>query len=246
MANKKTSVFAIFPSVSQAERAVDALVRDTFTNDDVSVLLADSEATRSFAHEKQTKAPEGTTAGVATGGAIGGTLGLLAGILFLLALCGMGSAPGIVNVMANDVATAKEQKITISISSGLTKQDVERLVKDAESHAADDKSRRDAIDTRNQADSLVYQVEKTINEHRDKIAVGELSRVEAAIADVRKSLEGNDVDALKRATDALQRASHALAEGLYKGSQGSQRSEGSHDSNVKDGEVVDAEYAETK
>jgi len=123
---------------------------------------------------------------------------------------------------------------------------VARMVTDAESHAADDKSRRDAIDTRNQADSLVYQVEKTINEHRDKIAVGELSRVEAAIADVRKSLEGNDVDALKRATDALQRASHALAEGLYKGSQGSQRSEGSHDSNVKDGEVVDAEYAETK
>jgi len=89
MANKKTSVFAIFPSVSQAERAVDALVRDTFTNDDVSVLLADSEATRSFAHEKQTKAPEGTTAGVATGGAIGGTLGLLAGI-GALAIPGLG------------------------------------------------------------------------------------------------------------------------------------------------------------
>src|SRR6187455_340956 len=89
MANKKTSVFAIFPSVSQAERAVDALVRDTFTNDDVSVLLADSEATRSFAHEKQTKAPEGTTAGVAAGGAIGGTLGLLAGI-GALAIPGVG------------------------------------------------------------------------------------------------------------------------------------------------------------
>ena len=73
-----------------------------------------------------------------------------------------------------------------------------------------------------------------------------MSGVEAAIADVRKALAGNDVDALKRATDALQRASHGLAEGLYKGAQGSQGSEGSHDSNVKDGEVVDAEYAETK
>jgi len=89
MADKKTAVFAIFPNVSQAERAVDALVRDTFTNDDVSVLLADSEASRSFAHEKQTKAPEGTTAGVAAGGAIGGTVGLLAGI-GALAIPGVG------------------------------------------------------------------------------------------------------------------------------------------------------------
>jgi len=152
-------------------------------------------------------------------------------------------ANGIVNATAKDVATGKEQKITISGASGLSKDEVARMVTDAESHAADDKSRRDAIDARNQADSLVYQVEKTINEQREKIAVGELSRVEAAIADVRKTLEGNDVDALKRATDALQRASHELAEGLYKGSQGSQ---GSHDSNVKDGEVVDAEYVETR
>ena len=89
MADKKTAVFAIFPSVSQAERAVDALVRDNFSNDDVSVLLADSEASRSFAHEKQTKAPEGTTTGVATGGVIGGTLGLLAGI-GALAIPGVG------------------------------------------------------------------------------------------------------------------------------------------------------------
>ena len=89
MADKKSAVFAIFPNVSQAERAVDALVRDTFSNDDVSVLLADSEASRSFAHEKQTKAPEGTTAGVATGGAIGGTVGLLAGI-GALAIPGVG------------------------------------------------------------------------------------------------------------------------------------------------------------
>jgi molecular chaperone DnaK len=152
-------------------------------------------------------------------------------------------ANGIVNVTAKDVATGKEQKITISGAGGLSKDEVARLVTDAESHAADDKSRRDAIDTRNQADSLVYQVEKTINEHRDKIAVGELSRVEAAIADVRKALDGNDIDALKRATDALQRASHGLAEGLYKGAQGAQGAQGAE---VKNGEVVDAEYAETK
>ena len=89
----------------------------------------------------------------------------------------------------------------------------------------------------------MYQVEKTINENREKIAVGELSKIEAAIADLRKALEGNDADSVKRASDVLQRASHGLAEALYKGSQGSQGSDGS---NVKDGEVVDAEYVETR
>jgi hypothetical protein len=89
MADKKTAVFAIFPNVQQAERAVDALVQERFSNDDVSVLLADGEASRSFAHEKQTKAPEGTATGVAAGGTIGGTLGLLAGI-GALAIPGVG------------------------------------------------------------------------------------------------------------------------------------------------------------
>ncbi len=135
-------------------------------------------------------------------------------------------ANGIVNVTAKDVATGKEQKITISGASGLSKDEVARMVKDAQSHAADDKSRREAIDVRNQADSLVYQVEKTVNENRDKVPFGELSNIEAAIADVRKALEGSDPEAIKRTTDALQRASHALAETLYRGSQGSQGSQG--------------------
>jgi hypothetical protein len=80
MAGKKTAVFGIYPSVSQAERAVDTLVQERFSNADVSVLLPDNDSTRQFAHQKHTKAPEGTTTGVATGGTIGGTLGLLAGI----------------------------------------------------------------------------------------------------------------------------------------------------------------------
>jgi molecular chaperone DnaK len=163
-------------------------------------------------------------------------------------------ANGIVNVAARDTATGKEQKITISGSSGLSKEDVDRLVKDAQSHAADDQARRDLIDARNQADTLAYQAEKTVNENREKVAVGDLSRVEAAIAEARKSAQGEDLAAIKRAVEDLQRASHAMAEALYQGSRGSNSSSGSTGSrgsngstgsNVQDGEVVDAEYAET-
>jgi molecular chaperone DnaK len=167
-------------------------------------------------------------------------------------------ANGIVNVAAKDLATGKEQKITISGASGLSKDDVNRMVKEAQSHASEDQARRDLIDARNQADSLAYQVEKTVNENRGKVAAGDLSTVESAIADLRRVAQGDDVAAIRQATGALQQASHAIAEALYKGSEGSagsrgsagsqQGSEGSQrstGSNVKDGEVVDAEYAET-
>jgi molecular chaperone DnaK len=171
-------------------------------------------------------------------------------------------ANGIVNVTAKDMASGKEQKITISGASGLSKADVERLVKEAQSHASDDQARRDLIDARNQADSLAYQVEKTLNENREKLPVGELSRADAAIAEVRRVSGGEDLAAIKQAADALAQASHAIAELLYKdagsrGSSGSSGSQGSgsqgstdstdpQGSTVKDGEVVDAEYAESK
>ena len=99
-------------------------------------------------------------------------------------------ANGIVNVAAKDTATGKEQKITISNSSGLSKDDVDRMVKEAESHASEDQARREVIDARNQADTLAYQVEKTVNENRERIAVGELSKVEAAIAEARNAAQG--------------------------------------------------------
>jgi len=160
-------------------------------------------------------------------------------------------ANGIVNVSAKDTATGKEQKITISGVSGLSKSDVDRLVKEAQSHASDDQARRDLIEARNQADSLAYQVERTVNENRDKLPVGELSRIDAAIAAVRKLAESDDLAALKRATDQLTTASHAIAEQLYQAaapgrqpSAGSGRPDGSHGSTVKDAEVVDAEYAD--
>jgi len=159
-------------------------------------------------------------------------------------------ANGIVNVVAKDMATGKEQKITITASSGLSKDDVDRMVKDAQSHEAEDKKRRDLIDARNQADSLAYQVEKSVSENRGKIAVGELSRIDAAIADVRRVAQGEDLEAIKHAMDELQRASHVMAEELYKGSGGSRGSSesggsggsgGSGQPDVKEGEVVDAE-----
>ena len=153
-------------------------------------------------------------------------------------------ANGIVNVAAKDVATGQEQKITISGSSGLSRDEVDRMVKDAEAHAADDRSRRELIDARNSADSLAWSVEKTVTENRDRLAAGDVSRVEAAIAAVREAAKGDDVEAIRRAAGELQNASHAIAEALYKAqsagaAQGAPRADEKHD-DVKEGEVVDA------
>jgi molecular chaperone DnaK len=150
-------------------------------------------------------------------------------------------ANGIVNVTAKDVATGKEQKITISGSSGLNKDEVDRMVKDASAHEAEDKARRELIDERNQADSLAYSVEKTVNENRDRLPSIEVGKVESAIAAVRDAVKGDDLQAIRTARGELEKVSHALAEQLYKqqaAGSGAQASE-KHD-NVKDGEVVDA------
>jgi molecular chaperone DnaK len=155
-------------------------------------------------------------------------------------------ANGIVNVAARDMATGKEQKITVSGASGLSKDEVDRMVQDAQAHASDDQARRDVIDARNQADSLAYQVEKVINDNREKLPVGELSRAEDAIATVRKATQTDDAEAIKKAADELQRISHGFAEHLYKGAQSQGSAQSPEGSNVKDGEVVDAEYAETR
>jgi molecular chaperone DnaK len=163
-------------------------------------------------------------------------------------------ANGIVNVTAKDMATGREQKITISGSSGLSKDEVDRMVKEAQSHASEDQGRRDVIDARNQADALAYQVEKTVADQREKVPVGDLSKIDAAIAAARKAGEGDDLAAIRKATDHLQRLSHAMAEQLYAarqsaggptGAGGTRGSTGSQGASVKDAEVVDAEYAET-
>ena len=151
-------------------------------------------------------------------------------------------ANGIVSVSAKDVATGREQKITISGSSGLNKDEVDRMVKDAEAHASDDKGRREVIDARNQADALAYSAEKTVNDNRDRLPADDVSRVEAAIVAVREATAQENLDAIRHASDVLQQASHALAEQLYKQSQADaanaapQANQPAGD--VKDGEVV--------
>jgi molecular chaperone DnaK len=152
-------------------------------------------------------------------------------------------ANGIVNVTAKDVATGKEQKITISGSSGLSKDDVDRMVKDAQAHAADDQTRRELIDARNQGDSLAYSVEKTVNENRDRLPATDVSRIESAIAAVREAVKAESVEAIRRATEELQKASHVMAEQLYKQSPHGSRPDAQApetDNDVREGEVVDA------
>jgi molecular chaperone DnaK len=124
-------------------------------------------------------------------------------------------ANGIMHVSAKDLGTGKEQKITITSSSGLSKDEVERLVKDAESHSDEDKKRREEIEAKNQLDTLVYQVEKMLSENREKLGGSDVQSLESAISDARKAMEQGGVDELRRATEALQKASHKLAEAMY-------------------------------
>src|SRR5881392_1868647 len=112
-------------------------------------------------------------------------------------------ANGIMNVSAKDLGTGKEQKITITSTSGLSKDDINKMVKEAESHSDEDKRKREEIETRNYADSLVYQTEKVLRENRDKLSDSDVKSVEAAMADCKKALEGSDIDAINRAADTL-------------------------------------------
>ena len=156
-------------------------------------------------------------------------------------------ANGIVNVLAKDTAIGKEQTITITGSSGLSKADVDRMVKDAESHAADDKSRRDLIDARNEADALVYSVQKTFDENKAKLGAAEASRIETALGAVKNAVKSDDLAGIRSTMTVLQQASHAMAEALYKNAPGqaSSGSSASGQTDVKDGEVVEGEYAGT-
>src|SRR5437016_4544484 len=128
-------------------------------------------------------------------------------------------ANGILNVTAKDMATGKDQKITITSSSGLSKDEVERMAKEAEAHAAEDKERREQIEAKNQLDSLIYSVEKMLREQGDKIAGSERGDLENAIADAKKALDSNDKHQMDQARERLTQASHKLAEQMYKAAQ---------------------------
>jgi molecular chaperone DnaK len=125
-------------------------------------------------------------------------------------------ANGILNVSAKDRATNNEQKITITSSSGLSKDEVDKMARDAESHAADDRKQRDTIEARNRADAMVYNVEKTLKEHRSKIGDAEAREIESAIEETKKAMNDNDPAAINSAVDRLTTASHKLAEAMYK------------------------------
>jgi len=162
-------------------------------------------------------------------------------------------ANGIVNVSAKDLGTGKEQKITITSSSGLSKDDIGKMVREAESHADEDKRKREEIEARNRADSLVYQTEKMLNENRSKLADADAKAVEAAIADTKKALEGSDVDAINRAAEALTHASHKVAEAMYKssgqpgggaGGPGGNGGASGTKTGEKTDDVIDAEYVD--
>lgn len=165
-------------------------------------------------------------------------------------------ANGIVHVSAKDLATQKEQSIRITASSGLNKEEVERLVKEAEAHSEEDRKRRETVELRNQADSLIYSTEKNLSEHGDKIAEEEKTKINDAISSLRQAMEGSDPEAIKSAMQALTTASHKLAEEMYKKTAGSAGAGGTEApgggaeagqdeaSSKGDEKVVDAEYEE--
>jgi molecular chaperone DnaK len=168
-------------------------------------------------------------------------------------------ANGILNVTAKDTATGKDQKITITSSSGLSKDEVERMAKEAESHASEDKAKRDEIEARNGLDNMVYNVEKMLKENGDKISGQDKSEVESALADAKSKLEANaDASELNSARERLTAASHKLAEAMYKanaatasstpGGDGAARDSGAAagTEQKKDEGVIDAEYVDVE
>jgi molecular chaperone DnaK len=160
-------------------------------------------------------------------------------------------ANGIVNVSAKDLGTGKEQKITITSSSGLNKEDIEKMVHEAESHADDDRRKREEIEARNKADSTVYSIEKALNENRGKLSDSDVKAVEAALADTKKALEEGGADRITKATDALNQVSNKAFESMYR-SAGQPGGGGNSDGNAgpsgggakPDGDVIDAEYVD--
>ena len=164
-------------------------------------------------------------------------------------------ANGIVNVSAKDLGTGAEQKITITASSNLSKEDIDKAVKEAEQYAAEDKARKDEVDTRNAADQIIYQSEKTLDEMGDKVTESDKAPVLAAIEKLKEAQKGTDVAAIKAATDEVQKAFYAVSEKLYKNAapQGDPNANcggdcgscGPQDGNKPgDDGVVDADYEE--
>jgi len=154
-------------------------------------------------------------------------------------------ANGILHVNAKDTATAKEQKITITASTGLSKEDIDRMVKEAESHASEDRKRKSVIEARNHLDSLIYSTEKTLRENREKVSGEIAAEVESAVSQAKESMNSEDESVLKQAAETLMQRSHRLAEHMYKEASSSTPPpppEGDAGGKEGEGDVVDAEY----
>jgi molecular chaperone DnaK len=161
-------------------------------------------------------------------------------------------ANGIVNVGAKDLGTGKEQRITITASSGLSESEVEQMVSDAESHAEEDRRRREETDVRNNADNLVYSVERSLKDINGKVDADERTRIEEALANTKEALAGDDIEEIKRHQEVLLSASHALSEMLYQGAQqqeaatGMATPGGDPDEEAEDSEIIDEDEDKNK
>jgi molecular chaperone DnaK len=158
-------------------------------------------------------------------------------------------ANGIVNVSAKDKGTGKEQKIQIQASGGLSEEEINKMVKEAEANKEADKKKRDSVDARNQADSLVFSTEKSLKEHGDKISTEEKKAIDDGIADLKKSLEGTDVEDIKKKTQSLIQVSMKLGEAVYKSQQkpGADKTDNTKDAKPNDKDnVVDADFEDVK
>ena len=160
-------------------------------------------------------------------------------------------ANGIVSVSAKDKGTGKEQKIQIQASGGLSDEEINKMVKDAEANKQEDKKKRDAVDARNQADSIIFSTEKSLKEHGDKISSEEKKTIEQGITDLKEALKGNDTEDLKKKTQSLVQSSMKLGEAVYKSQQKSQTKDDKKDKgpdnkgNDKEN-VVDADFEDVK
>jgi molecular chaperone DnaK len=148
-------------------------------------------------------------------------------------------ANGIVNVSAKDKATGKEQQIRIQASGGLSEADIQKMVKDAEANAAEDKKRREAVDAKNHADALVHSTEKALAEHGSKVEESERRAIEDAVSDLKEALKGDDAEAIKAKTNTVAQASMKLGEAMYK-----QQAEADAKKDAAQDDVVDAEFTE--
>ncbi len=154
-------------------------------------------------------------------------------------------ANGIVNVSAKDKGTGKEHQIRIQASGGLSDADIEQMVKDAESHAEEDKKRRETVEARNQAEALVHSSEKSLKDYGDKVSADDHKAIEDAIAELKTAMEGDDVEDIKAKTNALAEVSMKLGQAMYEASQAEAAAADAAADAAKDGEdVVDAEFEE--